>query len=208
MLAWCFGFWMWRLTLACRVLFLLFAENSVVMCGVCPGTFVTWPWLWLSMIYCCKVSYLRHWSQICITSRSCWFPDLAALSWLLCQSKMPRTWGMAAYIQDGYGAFRQSKFECGCCEMLVFRMWCDTAHLCVVLPHPWPKWQIFNWFLIHASFLFVGDLNDHHRDWLGSTTMNRHGVAAFDFTTVSSCNQLVVSPKVYITTGVSYLPEL
>ena len=29
-----------------------------------------------------------------------------------------------------------------------------------------------------ASFLFVGDLNDHHQEWLGSTTTNRHGVAA------------------------------
>ena len=28
-----------------------------------------------------------------------------------------------------------------------------------------------------ASFLFVGDLNDHHQEWLGSTTTNRHGVA-------------------------------
>ena len=45
---------------------------------------------------------------------------------------------------------------------------------------------------VHASFLFVGDLNGHHQEWLGSTTMNRHGVVAFDFTTVSSCDQLVV----------------
>ena len=37
---------------------------------------------------------------------------------------------------------------------------------------------------VHASFLFVGDLNGHHQEWLGSTTTNRHGVAAFDFTTV------------------------
>ena len=40
--------------------------------------------------------------------------------------------------------------------------------------------------------MFVGDLNGHHQEWLGSTTTNRHGVAAFDFTTVSSCDQLVV----------------
>ena len=38
---------------------------------------------------------------------------------------------------------------------------------------------------IRTSFLFVGDLNDHYQEWLGSTTMNRHGVAAFDFVTVS-----------------------
>ena len=47
---------------------------------------------------------------------------------------------------------------------------------------------------ICASFLFVCDLNGHHQEWLGSTTTNRHGVAAFDFVTVSSCDQLVVSP--------------
>ena len=41
---------------------------------------------------------------------------------LLCCCKMPRTRGMAAYVRDGYGAFRQPKFECGCCEMLVFRV--------------------------------------------------------------------------------------
>ena len=45
-----------------------------------------------------------------------------------------------------------------------------------------------------ASFLFSGDLNSHHLEWLGSTTTNRHGVAAFDFSTVSGCDQLVVGP--------------
>ena len=29
---------------------------------------------------------------------------------------------------------------------------------------------------------------------MGSTTTNRHGVAAFDFATISGCNQLVVGP--------------
>ena len=47
---------------------------------------------------------------------------------------------------------------------------------------------------IRDSFLFVGDLNSQHQEWLGSTTTNRHGVAAFDFATVSSCIQLVVGP--------------
>ena len=47
---------------------------------------------------------------------------------------------------------------------------------------------------VHASLLFVGNLNGHHLEWLGSTTMNHHGVAAFDFATVSGCDQLVVGP--------------
>ena len=41
---------------------------------------------------------------------------------VLCRGRMPRARGMAAYVRDGYGAFRQPKFECGCCEMLVFRV--------------------------------------------------------------------------------------
>ena len=43
-----------------------------------------------------------------------------------------------------------------------------------------------------SSFLFAGDFNGHHQEWLGSTTMNRHGVAAFDFATLYGCEQLVV----------------
>ena len=47
---------------------------------------------------------------------------------------------------------------------------------------------------VRASFLFLCDFNDHHQEWLGSTTTNRHRVSAFDFTTVSGCDQLVVGP--------------
>ena len=47
---------------------------------------------------------------------------------------------------------------------------------------------------IRAFFLFVGDLNGHHWEWLGSRTMNRHGVSAFGFATISGCDQLVVGP--------------
>ena len=41
---------------------------------------------------------------------------------LLCWDGVPRARGMAAYVREGYGAFHQPKFECGCCEMLVFRV--------------------------------------------------------------------------------------
>ena len=40
----------------------------------------------------------------------------------------------------------------------------------------------------------MGDLNGRHQEWLGSTTTDRHGVAAFDFAIVSGCDQLVVGP--------------
>ena len=45
---------------------------------------------------------------------------------------------------------------------------------------------------VHDFHQFVGDLNGHHQEWWGSTTTNRHIVAAFDIATVSGCDQLVV----------------
>ena len=113
---------------------------------------------------------------------------------------------MAAYVLDGYGAFHQPKFECSCCEMLVFRV-CDVRqniHVYSLYRNPDLDHPIFDCLLasmaavqagdVRASFWFVGDLNGHHQEWLGSTTTNRHGVAAFDFATVSGCDQLVVGP--------------
>ena len=41
---------------------------------------------------------------------------------VMCRGMLPRARGMPAYVRDGYGAFRQPKFECGCCEMLVVRV--------------------------------------------------------------------------------------
>ena len=45
---------------------------------------------------------------------------------------------------------------------------------------------------VRVSFLFAGNLNGHHQEWLDSTTTNRHGVAAFDFVIVFGFDQLVV----------------
>ena len=49
-----------------------------------------------------------------------------------------------------------------------------------------------------ASLQFVDDLNGHHQEWLGSTTTNRRGVAAFDFATVSDCDKLVVPQPMHV----------
>ena len=124
---------------------------------------------------------------------------------LVCRGKMPRARGMAAHVRDGYGAFCQPKFECDCCEMLLwgFEVW-DRTFMCSVFTQPWPRRpRILDWLLtlmatvqaeiVRVTFMFVGDLNGHHQEWLDSTTTNRHGVAAFDFVTVSGYDQLVNS---------------
>ena len=125
---------------------------------------------------------------------------------LLCRDEMPRARGMAAYVQDGYGAFRQPKFECGCCEMLVFIVCGARQHFYVFSLNHNP--DLDDWLYdclltalaavhaadVRASFLFVGYLNGHHQEWVGSTTTNRHGVVALDFATALGCDQLVIGP--------------
>ena len=74
---------------------------------------------------------------------------------LLCRGKMPRARGIAAYVRDGYGAFRQHKFECGCCEMLVFMV-------CGVRQKIYVHSQIF----VHRKFMCNPDLDDRIFDCL------------------------------------------
>ncbi len=46
-----------------------------------------------------------------------------------------------------------------------------------------------------AAFVFVGDFNAHHCEWLESVSpTDSHGLAALDFANVSLCSQLVVGP--------------
>ena len=153
------------------------------------------------------VSDMRHVSQLLV-------PGLLVrhVSQLLVRvavagyAKMPQAQGMAAYIRNGYGTFRLPKFVCGCCEMIVFGV-CgarQNLHVFSLYRNTDLDDRIFVCLLtsmgaaqaegVRASFLFVGDFNGHHQEWLGSTTTNRHGDVSFDFATVSSCNQLIIGP--------------
>ena len=90
---------------------------------------------------------------------------------VVCRGKMPRARGMAAYVRDGYGAFRHPKFRCGCCEMLFFRVCGVRQNLYVYSLYRNPDLddRIFDCLLasmaavqaedVRGSFLFVGDLN-------------------------------------------------
>ena len=103
-------------------------------------------------------------------------------------------------------AFRQPKSECGCCEMMACRVCGARQNFYVFSLYRNTDLDdlIYDFLLTAmadvqvadacASFLFVGDLNGHHQEWLGSTTTNRHGVAALDFAAVSGCDQLVIGP--------------
>ena len=125
---------------------------------------------------------------------------------LLYRGKISQARGIGAYVRDGYGAFCQPKFECGCCLILFFRVCSLRQNLYVFsfCRNSDLDDRIFDCLLasmavvqaedVRATFLFEGDLNCHHQERLGSTTTNQHGVAVFDIATVSCCDQLVVGP--------------
>ncbi|XP_068247956.1 uncharacterized protein [Palaemon carinicauda] len=49
-----------------------------------------------------------------------------------------------------------------------------------------------------ASFVFVGDLNAHHREWLSSIfTTNRHGLRALDFASESGFSGALANTECY-----------
>ena len=125
---------------------------------------------------------------------------------LLYRGELPRSRGLAAYVRKGFGCFRQKKFECGCCEMMVLRV-CgrrSNFYLYSLYRNPDLDDGLYDCLLAsmarvqeedsRASFVFMGDLNVHHEEWLGSSTTTRHGVAAFDFSSVSGCDQMVNGP--------------
>ena len=90
---------------------------------------------------------------------------------------MPRASGMAEYVRDGYGAFRQHKFECGSSEMPVSRA-CDARQKFFVfclycnrdLDDPIYQCFLTSMAAVQAedvlpSFLLMDELNGHHQGW-------------------------------------------
>ena len=139
---------MWRPTLAGGVLFLLSAEYSVVMCWTWPGTLVTWPWLRLSMIYCCG---LRLWSQICVTCRSCWLSDSVALS--CCTGARclgPVGWWHTNEMVTEHFAIPNLIVVVAKFWFLGFVVW-DRTFCVQSLPLPWPRWPEF--FIVYYNQL-------------------------------------------------------
>jgi hypothetical protein len=114
--------------------------------------------------------------------------------------------GMALYLRDGFPSHRFTKHECGCHELMVVRV-CSTYHnlyIFGVYRSPSGDNSIFDCLLTKmamiqqsdskAAFVFVGDFNAHHTEWLNSNVTDSHGRAAMDFENVSGCSQLIEGP--------------
>ena len=73
---------------------------------------------------------------------------------------MPRARGMAEYVRDDYEAFRQPKFECGCCEMVIFRV-CgvrQNLYVCSLYRNPDLDDRIFDCLLASMAAVQAEDV--------------------------------------------------
>ena len=91
--------------------------------------------------------------------------------------------GLAVFVRDGFWTYRQRGHESGCCETIVVRI-CSSSHSLYVFGvdrNPALSDKIFYCLTAmakmqpvdrKASFMFVGDVNAHHEELLGSSTTN------------------------------------
>ena len=153
------------------------------------------------LLFCSEtlVSEYRHVSELLIPNFS--------KPYLLRRNSIPRALGMCLYIRSSFSASRLSKLECGCHETLVVKVVgrFNNYYIFASYRNPNTDDTIFDCLLTSmaavqstdtkASFIFVGDYNAHHREWLGSVSAtDHHGRAALDFANLSGCDQLVREP--------------
>ena len=123
---------------------------------------------------------------------------------LLLRNSRPRAQGLCIYTKVGYNAFRFNKFECDCHEFMIVRVCSrfNNFYIFNLYRNPNADDSIYDCLLSSyiaiqeedrkACFLFMGDFNAHHRDWLQSVSpTDRHGISARDFSDVVGCEQLV-----------------
>ena len=108
---------MLSLTLARGVLFLMSAELSEIMCGSWPGTLVS------------DRIYGSVWHTVVLWNFGIRCPSRVIVAdfqicsyWLVMPGQDSSGPGNTLILRDGYWAFREIKIQCGCYEMLFFRV--------------------------------------------------------------------------------------
>ena len=126
---------------------------------------------------------------------------------LLRRDSRPRVRGLATYIRSGFSATLKKDNVCNCHEVQLIRI-CSRSnnfYIFSIYRNPDLDDSIYDCLLScmsdiqeqdrKSSFIFVGDLNAHHREWLNSTSAtDRHGIAALDFANLSGCDQVINEP--------------
>ena len=121
--------------------------------------------------------------------------------------KNPRARGMVLYIKkDSENISSLPIYECECHETLVVKV-SSSRNFYILASYRNPNLDdsIYSCLLLMKSeiqrddpngyFIFVGDYNAHHREWLNSVSpTDSHGKAALNFEKASGCNQIINEP--------------
>lgn len=153
-------------------------------------------------VLCCSetlVSEMRHISELLI-------PNFKKPI-LFRRNSIPRAQGMCVYIRSGFNACRLTSIECKCHEIILLKITSkyNNFYLFSVYRNPDLDNSIYDCLLTamatvqssdrKAVFVFMGDFNAHHTEWLESISpTDQHGRAALDFATLSGCEQIVLGP--------------
>ena len=111
------------------------------------------------------------------------------------------------YVKNGFSATHKSCYECGCHEMQVVKV-CgkhNNFYICSIYCNPDWDDSIFDCLLMtmaiiqendaKVSFVFIGDFNVHHGEWLNSVSPTGGcGLRAIDFSSESGCEQIIHKP--------------
>ena len=111
---------------------------------------------------------------------------------------------LGLYVREEFRSFRQSKSECSCHESCVFHIciWINNFYVFAFYRNPGHDGLLYDCLLNSmarvqsvddkAVFVFVGDANAHHSEWLESVSLtDRHGRDALDFCNQPGYEQLV-----------------
>ena len=146
-----------------------------------------------------KVSDPRHLSELRVSGFGC--PQQ------ILRNSAPGAQGLALYVRVGFCSFRQGKLESSCHESCVFRICIRIKNFYVYsfYRNPGHDGSLYDCLLDSmapvqsdddkALFVFVGDANAHHSEWLYFVSLTeRHGRNALHFCNLSGCEQLVRCP--------------
>ena len=123
----------------------------------------------------------------------------------LLKGAVDRFRGLTLYVRDSFSAYRQRSYERGSWEVIVVRI-CTSSHYLYmfgVYRNPNLSDNIFHYLLTamakvqpvdKKAYLFVGDVNAHHDEWLNSSTTTVHSKVTLDFASSSGCEQMVTEP--------------
>ena len=153
------------------------------------------------IIFCSEtlVSQRRHVSEILLQGFN--------KPTLLLRDTRPNVRGLAVYIRTGFPATIRKENVCNCHEVQLIRVCSkhNNFYIFSLYRNPNSDDVLYECLLnsmgnIQAtdrksSFIFVGDLNAHHKEWLNSISdTNIHGIKALDFSNLSGCDQLINEP--------------